>query len=535
MEAELLPRVTRRQFITLTGSVLTGTALAAAIPGIAAAQSGSRKALTKAPKKGGTIKVAIIGEPPALDPGFTTATITQNTMWHVFEGLFTRGAKFEPVPHLAERYDVNAEGTKFILYLRKGVPFHHEQEFTAADAVASLKRWAVVSGRGRMIFSRVDTVEETDRYTVTVTFKEPTGLFPLFIAQVEAMMLPKEIADKATKNRLTDDMIIGTGPYKLVEHRVDRYIRLRRWDKYIPREEPPRGSGGKRTAYFDEIMFIPVPEASVRADGVATGEYHFTETLEPDQYANLKSTPGVEALIVKPYYQYGPHFNKKQGMFTDGRLRRAALFAVDLQQIMIAGFGRKEFFRTGPEMAAPETAWYNDVGKEVYRYDPEQAKQLLREAGYKGEPVRWIATKEYFYNYNMALSFKDQLEKVGFKIDLQVTDWATLVSTRGKPELYEVFLTGHPTFQHPVLQVYMDGTWPGWWTAEKKDQLMSQLLAESDPEIQRLLIQDLQRFQWEDVPWIKCGEAFALRAMREEIVGYENSTDWYLWNCGFAS
>jgi hypothetical protein len=61
------------------------------------------------------------------------------------------------------------------------------------------------------------------------------------------------------------------------------------------------------------------------------------------------------------------------------------------------------------------------------------------------------------------------------------------------------------------------------------------LLAASDPEIQRLLIQDLQRFQWEDVPWIKCGEAFTLRAMREEIVGYDNPTDWYLWNCGFAS
>jgi hypothetical protein len=64
---------------------------------------------------------------------------------------------------------------------------------------------------------------------------------------------------------------------------------------------------------------------------------------------------------------------------------------------------------------------------------------------------------------------------------------------------------------------------------------MSQLLTESDPEKQRLLIQDLQRLQWQDVPWIKCGEAFALRAMREELVGYENPTDWYLWNCGFAS
>ncbi|HXH13553.1 MAG TPA: ABC transporter substrate-binding protein [Alphaproteobacteria bacterium] len=532
MVDETFPHVTRRAFMTLTGAVLAGTALAAAAPGLAV---GGQKPAAKVPKKGGVIKVAIIGEPPALDPGFTTATITQNTMWHVFEGLFARNSKFEPVPHLAERYDVNPEGTRFVFHLRKGVPFHNDQEFTSADAAASLKRWAVVAGRGRLIFNRVDTVEETDRYTLTVTFKEPTGLFPLFISEAESMMLPKDIADKAGKNRLTDDMVIGTGPYKMVEHRVDRYIRLQRWEKYAPREAPPDGPSGKRLAYFDEIMFIPVPEASVRADGVVTGEYHFTESLEPDQYANLSASPGVQALIVKPYYQYGPHFNKKQGMFLDARLRRAALVAVDLEQIMIAGFGRKEFFRLGPEIAAPETAWYSDVGREAYTYDPELARKLMQEAGYKGEPVRWIATREYFYNYNMALAFKDQLEKVGFKIDLQVMDWATLVSTRSKAEMYEIFLTGHPTYVHPIRQVYLDGTWPGWWTAEKKNQIVSRMLAEPDLEKQKQLVRELQQFQWEDVPWIKCGEAFTLRAMRDEIVAYENPTDWYLWNCGFAA
>jgi peptide/nickel transport system substrate-binding protein len=524
--------VTRRRFISLTGSALAGTALAAAVP---KAASAGQKPAAKTPKKGGTVKVATIGEPPALDPGFTTATITSVTMWHALEGLFTRGARYEPVPYLAERYEVNHDGTRFVFHLRKGVPFHNGREFTAADAVSSLKRWGEVAGRGRMIFTRVDKVEETDRYTVTVTFREPTGLFPEFLAQTEAMMLPQEIADKAGKNRLSAEMAIGTGPYKLVEHRVDRHLRFQRWEKFVPREDPPSGTGGKRVAYFDEILFIPVPEASVRADGVTTGEYHFAEALEPDQYANLKDAPGVEALIVKPSSQVGPHFNKKQGMFTEVRLRRAVMYAVDLEQVMIAGFGRKDFFRLGPEMAAPETAWYTDVGKEVYQYDPEKARQLMREAGYKGEPVRWISTKEYPYMYNMGLSFKDQLEKVGFKIDLQVMDWATLVSTRGKPDLQEVFITGHPTWNHPILQVYLDGSWPGWWTAEKKNRLVSEMLAEPDPERQKALIQELQRFQWEDMPWVRCGENFALRAIRQEIMSYENPPNWYFWNCGFAA
>jgi len=123
------------------------------------------------------------------------------------------------------------------------VPFHNEQEFTAADAAASLKRWGVVAGRGRMIFGRVDKIEVTDRYTVTVTFKEPTGLLPEFLAEREVIMLPRDIADKASKQRLTAEMAIGTGPYKLVEHKVDRHLRLQRWDKYVAREELPNGPG----------------------------------------------------------------------------------------------------------------------------------------------------------------------------------------------------------------------------------------------------------------------------------------------------
>ena len=193
-------------------------------------------------------------------------------------------------------------------------------------------------------------------------------------------MLPKEIADKAGKNRLSTDMVIGTGPYKLVEHKVDRYLRFQRWDKFASRDEPANGMAGKRIAYLDELLFMPVPEASVRADGVSTGEYHFAEALEPDQYPNLQNSPGVQALTGKPSSQVGPHFNKKQGLFTDVRLRRAAAYAVDLEQIMIAGFGRKEFFRLGLEMAAPETPWYSDVGREVYQYDPDKAKHLMCQA-----------------------------------------------------------------------------------------------------------------------------------------------------------
>lgn len=521
--------LTRRQFL---GGILALGA-AAACTGRTAPQSEPKPA--QSPRFGGTLKVANVGELPALDPGWTTATITEITMQHVFEPLFTNNGSFRPVPHLAERFEVSPDATRFVFYLRREVLFHNGREMTARDVVASLKRWGQVSSRGRTVFSRVDRLEETDRYTVTLTFKEPLGALPVYLAEVESMILPAEIAEAVGKEKLSPEQVIGTGPFRLAEYLVDRHLRLVRWEKYNPRPEPPDGLAGSRTAYVDELRFIPVPEDSVRADGVLTGEYHAADSLHPDLFDRLAASPGAQALVVKPYYFYAAHFNKKQGLFTDVRLRRAVLLSVDLEQVMTAGFGRKEFFRLGPEIAAPETPWYTDVGKEVYnRPDPEKARQLMREAGYSGQPIRWLTTKEYPYNYNMALSFKDQLEKVGFKVDLQVMDWATLVNRRSNPELYDVFITNHATFLNPVRQVYLDGTWPGWWVSERKDRVHRQLMAEFDLEKQRQLVVELQRIQWEELPNIKCGEAFGLIGLRREVRNFVNYPKWFFWNVWLA-
>ena len=175
---------------------------------------------------------------------------------------------------------------------------------------------------------------------------------------------------------------------------------------------------------------------------------------------------------------------------------------------MKAGWGRPDFYRLGPEIAAPETAWYNDEGKDVYdKPDPDRARALLKEAAYDGTPVRWMCTKEYFYNYNMSLPFKQAMEQVGFKVDLQVTDWATLVKRRSDSKEYDVFVTGHPSYDHPALQVYLEASWPGWWVSDEKDRIVNGILSEIDPQKQNALIRQLQATQWQEVPCIKCGEA----------------------------
>jgi peptide/nickel transport system substrate-binding protein len=101
-----------------------------------------------------------------------------------------------------------------------------------------------------------------------------------------AAIYPKEIIDAAGDQQIKE--FIGTGPYRFVEHKPDRHIKVARFKDYGARAEPADGFGGKRIAYFDEILFIPVPDVTVRLAGVETGEYDFAMQIKQDQYAGRR-------------------------------------------------------------------------------------------------------------------------------------------------------------------------------------------------------------------------------------------------------
>ena len=119
--------------------------------------------------------------------------------------------------------------------------------------------------------------------------------------------------------------------------------------------------------------------------------------------------------------------NHKAGVMTDKKMRQAFQAALDMEPIMIGGFGNKDFYRLDPGLFFPEQPWHSTVGAKLYnQHDKDKARRLLKEAGYAGQPMRWATTREYEFMYKNAVVAKQQLEQVGFTVDLQVVDWATL-------------------------------------------------------------------------------------------------------------
>ena len=500
---------------------------------VLAAVGATPTAAQDAPRAGGILKAAMIGEPPTLDTHTTTATIAYQIAWHVFETLYTYDRQYQPIPFLAEGHTVADGGRRYTITLRKGVKFHNGKDLTAADAAASLARWGRLHVTGKTIFKSIEAVEAKDPTTLVIHLKEPSGSLLYALASPYLAIHPKSVLDAAGDQPVKE--FVGTGPFRFVEHRPDRHIRMARFKEYAARPEPTDGHGGKRTAWVDEIHFLPVPEVAVRVAGVESGDYHFAQTLKPDQYDRLKGNARLDVHVVKPSSWITASPNHKMGVMTNRKIRQALQAVLDMEPIMTAAVGHKAFFRTdGALYFAEQGLFHTQGGVTGYNLkNKDRARALLKEAGYTGQPVRWITTKEYDYMYTSALVARQQMEEVGFKVDLQVLDWATVVQRRSKPELWDLFTTGITFGPDPALTSNLQCDWPGWWCHEEKERLLAELIREGDPKKRRVLIERIQAVFYEDVGRIKMGDIFTMYGSRD-LKGFQGNPFLHFWNAWIA-
>src|SRR5581483_1972829 len=446
-----------------------------------------------------------------------TATITSNMTNHLYEGLYTLDEGRRPIPMLAESLPaVSRDGLTYTFKLRQGVKFHNGKEMTSEDVVASLKRWGQQSVYGRVVFAQTADVRAVDRYTVELRLRERSAVVVISLAVPGnfAAIYPREVAEKfKPQEKVTE--YVGTGPFRFAEWKPDQYVRFVRFDDYKPRAERPNGYGGRKTAWVDEIRWIPVPDVATRVAQIETGELDFVEQLNIDAYDRLARNPAVRPVVAKPQYWLVAVFNKKEGPMTSQKLRQAWQAALDLEPIMrtVAG-GRREFYRIDCSIMFREMAeWHVDVpGMPCNQHDKARARKLLQEAGYKGDPIRFMTTQEYKWMYDFALLSKQQLEDVGFVIDLQVVDWATLVKRRNNPKEYDVFTTGTGPQYDPTNSNVLSCSWPGWTCDEQIQSIKAAMIRETDYKKRFALWEQMHRVFYEKVPVIRYGDLFGLRA-----------------------
>ncbi len=488
-----------------------------------------------APVRGGVIRVATNAEPGTLDWQSSTATATRLVAWHVFEGLFAIDRDYQVKPLLAKDFTASPDGLRYTIHLRTGIKFHNGQPMGADDVIASLDRWGKLSSGGRETFKFIKQIRKIDEATIEIGLSKPFAplITNLGDPKQAAVIMPKSVAEASGLKPATQ--LIGTGPYMFKQWTPGQEIVLIRYPGYVSRSENWGGITGRKVANADEIDFFPVTDPQVRLSGVTTGQYDLALELPQDVYPQVKGNPMLTPDIVKVFSWYAAVFNKAHGVFTDERLRQAALYAMKPADIMAAAVGPKEFWKLDPAIFFPEQkGLYSTAGSEIYDHQNlEKARALLKAAGYKGEKVVLISTKDYTWNNNSAQVLVPELQAVGFNVDSQVYDWPTLLSRRTNKELWDIFLTGFSPSIDPTAVIFFGSNWPGWYKSQALDRELSQWSETpvTDTAARKALMDQIQNTFYKEVPVAKFGNSFGLEVYNnQQLHGYESFFDVRFWN-----
>ncbi|WP_295545461.1 ABC transporter substrate-binding protein [uncultured Pseudacidovorax sp.] len=474
--------------------------------------------------------LAMVAEPQTLDPMASTADLVGTIMQHVYETLYTFDGKWNVVPMLAEGQPrISADGKVYTIALRKGVMLHNGRELNADDVVASLQRWIEQSPRGKAVGKQLAHVQAKGPLTVEIALTAPYA--PL-LAQ---LALPSGMAAIMAKDSIATPLkdFVGTGPYQFKERRPDQYLLLERFDKYSARKEPSNGYGGKREALIRELRFVPVPNANTRVEGALAGQYDFADLLPTEALPRLEKAAGKTVPVMTPAFGF-PYlvFNTKEGVMASQPLRQAVQTALGEGEMLAAGFGDTRFFTAEGNHFPKGSPFYSTAGTELYNQrNAPKSKEQAAKAGYKGEPVRVLTSRQYDFHYNMALLMAEQLKRAGFKVELNVVDWATLVQRRNDAKLWDVYVTHSGQFPEPMLSPPQlgDGA-PGWWDTPAKKAVLSAFNAESDPVKRGALWGKVQQTVYDEVPYVNVGKFSGLSAKSPALDGYTPATWPFFWN-----
>jgi peptide/nickel transport system substrate-binding protein len=498
------------------------------------------------PKKGGTLKFIPHADLKVLDPIWTTAYISRNHGYLIYDTLFALDADLKVQPQMVDTWEVSQDRLQYTFTLRDGLKWHNGAPVTSADVVASLKRWGQRDGLGKLLMKVTDHLEGVNEKTFRLVLKEPFGLVLDALAKPSSnvpFIMPARIAATPADEQIKE--AIGSGPYKFVKEEWQpghRVVYVRNPD-YLPRPEPPSFAAGGKQVYLDRVEWLYIPDPATASAALEAGEVDYWEAPPLDFIAHLEQNPNLATPIVDPLgSQYWLRPNHLHPPFNQKKARQALLWMVKQETYLRAAVGDPKYWRPCGAFFMCGGPWETDVSSDpVMQQNLERAKQLMQEAGYDGRPVVLLDPTDLPVLHALALVSQQLLTKIGVKVDLQSMDWSTLVSRRAekkRPEeggwnlLHTGWIFGD--LFTPAVNQGVEGTceraWFGWYCSEQMEKLRADWARALDPAKKKQLTEDMQKLAYDEVPYVPLGQAVGRRAHRNHVKDVLQFPAPVLWN-----
>jgi peptide/nickel transport system substrate-binding protein len=483
-----------------------------------------------------TITAVMHSDLRILDPGFTGAYITRDHGYMVYDTLLATDSSFKIQPQMAD-WKVSDDKLTYTFTLREGLKWHDGSPVTAEDCVASLKRWSKNETMGQTLMDFTASLEATDDRTITLKLKEPYGLVLESIGKpssVVPFMMPKRLAETPVGQQIPEQ--IGSGPFKFVKAEFQPGVKAvyEKNTDYVPRREPPSWTAGGKVVKVDRIEWITMPDAQTAVNAVQSGDIDFIESVPFDLVTMLAANKDLKVeTLDKLGFQTIGRMNFLYPPFDNVKVRRAAFLALNQKDVLDALVGNPEYYQVCGAVFGCGTPLASDTGSEslVKGNGMAEAKKLLAESGYDGTPVVIMAPGD-------ALVFKPQpivaaqlLREAGFKVDLQATDWQTVVSRRAsrKPPkeggwnmLFTNFIIADVV--NPVVNILVNakgknGAWFGWPEDARMETMRDAFVRSSSREEQKKIAAEIQSEVYNQVIYVPLGQWRGVGAWRKSLSG----------------
>jgi peptide/nickel transport system substrate-binding protein len=480
----------------------------------------------------------------ALDPVWTTATVTSNHGYYVYDTLYGYDLDGKPQPQMAEGHVISADGKSWTIKLREGLAFHDGTPVKPADCIQSLKRWCQRDPFGQLLARVVESYAARDERSFEIKLTRP---FPMMLevfskSDSPLFIMPERLAVTDSAKQVTE--VIGSGPYRFVasEYVSGSKVTYEKFEAYKPRAEPPSRNAGGKIVNFKRIEWQILPDPATAANALLKGEIDWWERPLSDLQPMLARNPDVVREVTDEAGRAAiMRMNHLQPPFNNPKVRAAVRMAVNQEDYMRATQGDDtSAWQTSRNLWWRGTSYYDGEHEDLMPQSLEKAKAALKASGYNGEKVVVINPTDFPDIGPLGDVTYELLKQLGMNVEFVASDWGTVIQRRSSREPVEkggwsIFHTTGSTggWSNPALSYLVRGQgakgWFGWYESEKAEALAEEWLYAPDEAAQKKAAAALGRLALEDSAAIPLGRFVIRTAYRKDLTGMLKGSAPYPW------
>ena len=466
------------------------------------------------------LRIGLQEDPDVLDPDQARTFVGRIVFESLCDKLINISPDQEFIPELATEWSWSDDGLQLTMQLRDDVVFHDGSPFNAEAVVANIDRSQnLAESRRRSELTSVESVEASGEFEVIFTLANPDATLLAQLSDRSGMMLSPTAAEEQGLGLATNP--VCSGPFRFVERIDQDRIVLEKFADHYNADD----------YHIDRVIFLPIPDTTVRLANLRSGDLHMLERLAPSDAAGVQSDGSLELVSAVSQGYQGITVNVNNGARAetpfgqDARVRKAFSLAIDREAINQVVF--EGVYAPGNQHVPPTSPWYDETHP-VEARDIEAARALLDEAGVDRLAIEIQAPNNPVQMQLMQV-IQAMVADAGFDISIRATEFASMLQaqTAGDYQGSQVGWSGRtdPDGNLHAFVTCNGGLNDSRYCNEEVDRLLNDARAVNDMDERRAIYAEAQSILMEELPIIYLYHQTWLWALRNNVTGFEGYPD----------